>query len=130
MQVLNLPSNFNLSSKTQCCGSGYWIRCLFDPWTRIRDPGSGIGFFWIRILDLRSRIPTPYFLELSHKFLGKKFYNSLKIGPNFFLNEIIFNFANFVAPKKGLTTNFCSPLSFVVVFGSGIRDLGSGIRNV
>jgi hypothetical protein len=47
--------------------------------TRDPDPGSGIGFF----PDLGSRIPTPYFLELSDKFLGKKFYNSLKTGPNF-----------------------------------------------
>jgi hypothetical protein len=29
-----------------------------------------------------------------------------------------------VAIKKGMTTNFFSPLSFVTVFGSGIRDLG------
>jgi hypothetical protein len=43
------------------CGSGSGIRCLFDPWTRF-FPGS--------------RIPSPYFLELSEKFLGKKFYNS------------------------------------------------------
>ncbi len=45
----------------------------------------------------------------------------------------------FVATKKGLTTNFFSTLSFVAVFGSGIRvpgsgmgknqDLGSGIRD-
>ncbi len=26
-----------------------------------------------------------------------------------------------------MTTNFFSPLSFVAVFGSGIRDLGSGM---
>jgi hypothetical protein len=39
---------------------GYRIRCLFDPW-----------------------IPNPYFLELIDNFLGKMFYNSLKIGPNF-----------------------------------------------
>jgi hypothetical protein len=32
-----------------------------------------------------------------------------------------------MATKKGMTTNF-PPLSFVEVFGSGIRDLGSGIR--
>ncbi len=32
--------------------------------------GSGIGFF--RIPDLRSRIPNPYFRELSGNFLGKK----------------------------------------------------------
>jgi hypothetical protein len=49
------------------------------------DPGSGIGFF--RIPDFGSWIPTPYFLELSDKFLGKKFYNSLKPGPNFFLQH-------------------------------------------
>jgi hypothetical protein len=81
------------------------------------EPGSGIRNF----------------LELSDKFLGKKFYNSLKTGPNFFLqhlkNKIIFNVVKFVATKKGLTTNFFSPLSFVAVFGSGIRDLGSGIRD-
>jgi hypothetical protein len=58
----------------QCCRSGSGIRCLFDPWIRNRffpDPGS--------------RIPNPYFRELSDNFLGKKFYDSLKIGPNFSL---------------------------------------------
>jgi hypothetical protein len=59
--------------------------------------------------------------------LGKKFYNSLKTGPNFFLqhlkNKIIFNFVKFVATKKGLTIIFFSPLSFVAVLGSEIRDL-------
>ncbi len=35
----------------------------------------------------------------------------------------------FVATKKGMTTNFFSPLSFVAVFGSGIRDPRSGIRD-
>jgi hypothetical protein len=62
--------------------------------------------------------------------LGKKFYNSLKIDPNFFLQhfktKIIWNFVKFVATKKVLTTNFFSPLSFVAVFGSGIRDPRSG----
>ncbi len=62
------------------------------------DPGSGIGFF--RIPDLRSWIPTPYFENLL-TILAKKFYNSLKIGPNFFLQqfktEIICNFVKFVA---------------------------------
>jgi hypothetical protein len=54
--------------------------------------GSGIGFF---------RIPNPYFWELSDNFLGEKFYNSSKIGPNFFLQhfntQIICNFEKFVA---------------------------------
>jgi hypothetical protein len=83
------------------------------------DPGSGVGFF----PDPGSRIPTPY-LELSDKFLGKKLYNSLKLAQNFFIkkNKIIFNFVQFVATKKGLPTNFFSPLSFVAVFRSGIRD--------
>jgi hypothetical protein len=88
------------------------------------DPGSGLGFF--RIPDPRSRIPNPYFWELGDNFLGKKFYNSLKIGPNFFLQhfraKIIFNFVKFVATWKNKTTNFFSSLSFVAVFGSGIRD--------
>jgi hypothetical protein len=30
----------------------------------------------------------------------------------------------FMATKKGMTTNFFSPLSFIAVFGSGIRDPG------
>ncbi len=34
-----------------------------------------------------------------------------------------------MAPKKGMTKNFFSPLSFIVVLGSGIRDPKSGIRN-
>ncbi len=78
----------------QCCGSGSGIRCFFLP----LDPGSGIGLF--RIPDLGSRIPNPYFWELSDNSLGKKFYNSSKIGPNFFLQyfktKIRFNFMKFV----------------------------------
>ncbi len=61
------------------------IRCLFDPW--IRDPE------WV---FSGSRIPNPYFWELSDNFLGKKFYYSVKICPIFFLqhfkNKIIFSF--------------------------------------
>ncbi len=78
-------------------------RSVADP-----DPGSGAFFdpwtwIWNRFFS-GSRIPNPYFLELSDKFLGKKFYNSLKTGPIFFLqhfkNKIIFNFVKFVATKK------------------------------
>ncbi len=107
--------------------------------TSVADPGSGafltlgswIGFF--QIPDLGSRISNPgsqthIFWELSDKFLGKKFCNSLKIGPNFFLltskNKIIYNFVKFVATKKGMTTYFFSPFSFVACFGSEIRDPG------
>jgi hypothetical protein len=87
-------------TKIQCCGSGSGIRCLFDPW--IRDPGSGMGFF--RIPDPGSRIPRPYFEELFDNFFGKKFYNSLKIGPIFFLwhfkTKIIYNFVKFCGYLK------------------------------
>jgi hypothetical protein len=67
-------------------------------------PGSGIrnGFFpdpGSRISDPGSRMPRPYFEELFDNFFGKKFYNSLKIGPNFFLyhfkTKIIYNFVKF-----------------------------------
>ncbi len=60
-------------------------------------PGSGIrnGFF----PNPGSRIPRPYFEELFDNFFGKKFYKSLKIGPNFFLwrfkTKIIYNFVKF-----------------------------------
>ncbi len=66
--------------------------------------------------------------------MGKKFYNSLKTGPIFFLqhfkSKIIFNFVKFMDPKKSMTIIF-SPLSFVAVFGSGMginQDPGSGIN--
>jgi hypothetical protein len=94
-----------------------------QPVLRIRDlgsgafliPGSGICFF---------RIPSPYIREHSENFWGKNLKNSLKIGPNFFLqhfkNKIILIFVKFVTKK--CDKNFFSPLSFVAVFGSGIRD--------
>jgi hypothetical protein len=92
-------------------------------------PGSGIGFF--RVPDLGSRIRNPYFWELSDTFLGKKFYNFLKTGQQIFLqhfkNKIIFYFVKFVATKKGWQQIFFSPLSFLAVFGSEIRDLGCGM---
>jgi hypothetical protein len=86
------------------------------------------------ILDIRSQIPNPYFLELGDKFFGKTFYNSLKSGPNFFLKpfKILNNFklVKFVATKKGMTTNFFALLSFVEVLGSGMGKIsGSGIRD-
>ncbi len=90
------------------------------------DPGSGIGFY--RIQDLGSRIPNPYFWELRDNFLGKKFYNSLKIGPNFFLQHFknkIVQFCEIYDPKKRYDNKFFSPMSFIAVFGSGIRDPGS-----
>jgi hypothetical protein len=58
--------------------------------------------------------------------LGKKFYNSLKIGPNYFLqhfkNKIIYNIVKFVATKKGMTTIVFHPsLLFPIL------DAGSGM---
>jgi hypothetical protein len=48
----------------------------------VADPDPGSGAFLTS--GPGSRITNPYFLELSDKSLGKKFYNSLKTGPNFF----------------------------------------------
>jgi hypothetical protein len=52
----------------------------------------------------------------------------MKTGSNFILqhfkNKIIFHFVIFLATKKGMTTNFFSPLSCVQVLRSGVRDPG------
>jgi hypothetical protein len=40
---------------------------------------------------------------------------------------MILNYVKFVATKKGMTTNFFSPPTFAAVFGSEIRDPGSGM---
>ena len=102
---------------------------IWKPVLRIRDPvpfwpldpGSGIGVSG-------SRIPNPYFLEISDNFLGKKFNNPLKICPNFFLqhfkNKIILNFCDICGYNKRYDNKFFSPLSLDAVFGSGIRDPG------
>ena len=67
---------------------------LWDPRSGIRkktipDPGSrgqkGTGSR-IRIRNT-VRIPNPYFWEFNDNYLGNKFYNSLKIGPKFFLQH-------------------------------------------
>jgi hypothetical protein len=81
------------------------------------DPGSGAFLTPGPGSGIQNRfIPDPgskTHLELSDKFLGKKCYNSLKTGPNFFLqhfkNKIILNFVKFVATKKGMATNFFHP---------------------
>jgi hypothetical protein len=82
------------------------------------DPGPGIGFF--RIPDLGSRIPNPYIWEHSEHFLGKTFNNSLKIGPNFFLqhfiNKIIFSFVKFVTTKKVWSQFFFHPSLLLLFF--------------
>jgi hypothetical protein len=59
-------------------GSGFKTTSVADP-----DPGSGAFLTPGSGSGIRnrffsgSRIPTPYFLELSDKFLGKKFFTSL-----------------------------------------------------
>ncbi len=125
---LSPPPPATEESWDQCCGSRSGIRCLFDPWIRNRffpDPGS-----WIP--DPVSQ--TPCFWEHSDNFLGEKFSNSLKIGPNFFLqhfkNKIIYNFVKFTATKKGMTTHPSLLLLFLDP-GSGIgknQDPESGIN--
>ncbi len=85
-----------LESFKQCCGSGSGIRGLFDPW--ISDPGSQTHYFW----------------EPSDNFFGKKFYNSLKTGPNF-----VFNIS-----KQSYDNNFFTPF-FRCCFW--IRDPRSGM---
>jgi hypothetical protein len=81
----------------------------FNVLNSVEDPDPGSGAFLTSGSGIRnrffpylgSRIPNPYLRELSDNFLGKKFYNSLKIGPNFFLQhlktKIMFNFVKFVA---------------------------------
>jgi hypothetical protein len=87
-------------------------------------PGSGIRNRFIP--DLRSRIPKSYFSELSDNFLSKKFCNSLKFGPNFFLHlfkkKIILHFVKFVATKKMYENKFFSAHLFCSCFW--IRDAG------
>jgi hypothetical protein len=76
-QIEYRPTYCTTLTFIQCCGSGAFL--TLDP-----DPGSGLGFF-----------PDPgsqshiFYIELSDKFLGKKFYNCLKTGPNFFLQRLI-----------------------------------------
>ncbi len=99
-------------------------------------PGSGIRnrFF----PDLGSRIPNPYFWELRDNFWGKKFYNSLKIGPNFFLQHFknkMFKSCEIYDSKKKVRQQifFYRCLSSLFLDPrSGIRDKnqdpGSGIK--
>ncbi len=84
-------------------------------------PGSGI----------RNRSsPDP----VSQTHIFESFYNSLIIGPNFFLqhfkNKIILILWNTWLQKRH-DNKIYSPLSFAAVFGSGkgkSQDLGSGIN--
>jgi hypothetical protein len=94
---------------------------FFDPW--IRDPK------WV---FSGSRISDPgnqtHIRELSDNFLGKKFYNSLKIGPNFFLqhfkNKIIYNFMKLMATKRYYNNKNFHPFLLLLFLDPrcGIRD--------
>ncbi len=78
--------------------------CIFSS---VADPDPGSGDFLTPGSGIRNRFfPDPgsqihIFESLLTIFLGKKFYNSLKIGPNFFLQhiktKIMCNFVKFVA---------------------------------
>ncbi len=95
----------------------------YEPVLRIRIRDSVP--FWP--LAPGSRIPNLYFWELSDKFLGKKFYNSLKIGPHCFSISIIKYFS--IQWNLSLQNKVWQ---LVDVLGSGMgknQDPGSGIRD-
>ncbi len=81
------------------------------------DMRSGIGF--IRIPDIFESLVTIFWAKSSiirWKLAQIYFFNISKIN-NFQLCELC-------GYKKRYDKNFFSPLSFVAVFGSGIRDQG------
>jgi hypothetical protein len=69
------------------------LLCLGCYFYSVVDPDPGSGAFLTPGSGIRNRFfpdtgsripdPKPIFWEFSDNFLGKKFYNSLKIGPNF-----------------------------------------------
>ncbi len=79
--------------KNQCCGSGYGIRCLFDPW--IRDPGIRNRCF----PDPGSQTHT--FESLVTIFWAKSSIILWKLAQIFFLQhfktKIMYNFVKFMA---------------------------------
>ncbi len=118
-----------MTTSTLLSSSDIYESILWLPSGNVADPNprSGIRNRFFRIPDLGSWIPKTYFWELSDSSLEKKCYNSLKTGPNLFLqhfkNRIISNFAKFMATKKGVTTIFYH-LLFCCCFW--IRDPRSG----
>ncbi len=103
---------------SQCCGSGSGA---------FLTPGSGIRnrFF------PDPQIPNPFFESFVPIFWAKSSIILWKLFQFFFLqhfkNKIIFYFVKFIATKQGMTTNFFHPSLFYAVFGSEIRDPGSGM---
>ncbi len=128
----------NCFLRRSACYSVLRIR-IWDPGTSAfltldPDPWSGIDFS----PNPRSRIPdpNPIYLELNDKFLGTKFYNSLKIGPNFFLqhlkNKNNFQFCEICGYKKKVWQLIFFHPSLLLLFldpGFWIRDPRSGIRD-
>jgi hypothetical protein len=87
-------------------GSGIGLFRIPDLGSRISGPGSQtrifeslVTTFWVKssiilwnlaqifFLSSSKIRKNSYFWELSGNFLGKKFHNSLKFGPNFFLSS-------------------------------------------
>ncbi len=127
--LIQIPKSLDSHHWSGCGACFYAVLRIRDPvpfWPL--NPGSGIGFFRIPDLGLRIPDPKPIFWELRVSFLGKKFYNSLKIGPNFFLqhfkNKIVQFCEIFGSTKKGMTTNF-----FHLWFSLLLLDPRSGIRD-
>ncbi len=89
-----------------------------------------MGFF--RISDSGSQTHI-FFESLVTIFWVKSSIILWKLAQIFFCSisktKIIYNFVKFVDTKKSLTNKIFSPLSLVTVFGSGIRDPGSEIRD-
>ncbi len=86
-------------------------------------PRSGIDFF--RMSDSGS--PTHIFESLVTIFWVR---TSIILWPKFFSSafwKYNIQFCEICGYKKSMTTNILSPLSFVALFGFGIRDPGSGM---
>ncbi len=91
--------------------------------TSVAVPDPGSGSFLTPGSRIRNRFfpipdPKPIFWKLRDSLVSIKFYNSLKVCPNFFLqnfkNQNIFNYVKFVAKKR-------YDKKFVFTPGSGIN---------
>ena len=118
MMWLKLRTLLQSLATLQCCGSG--SGAFLTPGSGNRNgffpnPGSQTHIF--------ESLLTIFWVK-SSIILFKKFLQHFK-------NKIIFNFVKFVATKKGMTTNFFAPLSFVLSLdpGSEIQDPRSGFRD-
>ncbi len=105
---------------SQCCGSGSGIRDWvpfwpLDPRSGIRnDPGSQTHIF--------ESLVTTFWVKSSIIL-----WNLAQIFSWAVQNLNNFTFCEICGYKKMFDKNFFPPLSFLPVFGSGIRDPGSGM---